>query len=441
MLVLFAFSANAQLQKRSIPEFSGVMNTDAEEITESWWGYFDGDYNSISVTGLAIAPVNYSCAIKIEAGNPDVLGKRIKAIKFAFERINYIEDVSVWISKELPNKPSKADVCYVPVDINDVKSFEADNAENVVNFPEPYQVGGSDVYVGYSFRVTSDEGDLCTYPIVVSYSTTMANAFLMNWGDGWVDNAGKNYGNLAIMLLMDDGGVFKTGDANYDTNINVIDVTNTLEYILTGNVHPFNKKSADVDGNGEINIVDVESIIDMILERYEAPADKNTDESADEVTAVNNKNGIGVSLKAEESYRGFQMDIILPEGKSIKSIDADQNVAATHNFRYTEMADGRYRVIASSLNGTSLSGNVENLFNITADTDDVKIENIIFATSDLQEKRFANIGQQDITGIESVNADNNEGNIYDVYGVKINAGAENLAKGVYVVNGKKVIIK
>lgn len=443
-LLFVTVTTNAQLQRHSYPVLqSNGLKTAEQDVNETWWGYFDGDYNSLSVVGLGSGietPINYSCAIKVEAGNPEVLGRRIKALQFAFQRLDYIADVSVWVSSTLPSTPAEADIRYVPVDVADLVSLETDNAMNVVDF-EPYQVRNNDVYVGYSFTVTSREGDLCTYPIVVAYSNTMANAFFLDWGDGWMDNAGQDYGNLAVLLLLDDGGDFEMGDVNFDLNINVLDVSSTIEYILNGKVAQFNKKSADIDGNGEINIVDAESIVDIILERYEAPADKQGASSNDAVLADVTDEGFGVSLHAENAYRGFQMDIVLPEGCDITSLTADNMVAATHNVRYSKIEDGRYRVVASSINGSALAGNVENLFNIKAETNDIKVENIVFATDGLQEKRFADIRQSDVTGIENVTSVEKSAEIYDICGVKVNGALENLAKGVYIVNGKKVIIK
>lgn len=443
MLLMFVFTANAQLQRRFLPESIHNVKGNSEDVTENWWGYFDGDYENISVTGIgssAVPPINYSCAIEIEAGNPEVLGKRIKSMEYSFHRLDYIEDVKIWMSTTLPNTPEQADICCISVDKSTIKTIEKDNDVNIIEFPEPYQVRNEDLYIGYSFVVTSNEGDLCTYPIVVSYSVTKSKAFFLNWGDGWRDLGGHNYGNLALRFLLDDGGEFKIGDVNYDLNINVIDVSSTLDYILNGEPELFNKKGADVDGNGEINIVDVESIIDMILERYKAPTEQNSVLSTDAVIANVTEEGIGVDLIAEHLYRGFQMDIVLPENTEITSIDLNEKIAATHSIRYSKISDRCYRIIASSLNGSDLSGNVENLFNISVNTSDIKIENIIFATSELEEKRFENISKSDITGINNITTSPKENdNIYNVNGIKVNT--DNVDRGIYIVNGKKEIIK
>lgn len=444
MLLLCVLSIDAQLQRRQLPAFPENLKSETDDVNEDWWGYFDGDYNSISVTGIGATdnlPQIYNCAIKIEAGNPEVLGKRIKAFTFAFERIDYIDDVKVWMSNTMPENAEDADICCISLDKASLKSFEKDNDVNEVAFPEPYQVRNEDVYIGYSFNVTSNEGDLCVFPIVVSYSSTMQNAFFLNWGAGWYDMAGKNYGNLAVMLLLDDGGEYLMGDTNYDLDINVIDVTTIIEYILNGDIKPFNAKSADIDGNGTINIVDVESLIDIILERYQAPADKVAADSDDALVAELTDDGLSLSLNAVNSYRGFQMDVVVPEGCEITSVNAGEMMSSTHDIRFKEIAAGRYRIMANSINGNDIADNLDRLLDISADTDDIKIENIIFVSSKLQEKCFDNIYLSDVNGIDNVNTERKSSDIYNIYGMKVNGSTDNLVKGVYVADGKKIIIK
>ncbi len=435
VFLLSAMNIKAHNEKMPVSTYDKA----AEELQESWWGYFDGDYENISVIGLGSsfdAPIDYNCAIRIKAGNPELLGKRIKALKYSFERLNYIENVSVWMSKELPVSANKADICCVPVDKSTLKSFEKDNDVNVTQFPEPYQVGNEDIYVGYSFTVTSNEGDLCTSPIVVSYASTMENAFLMNFGSGWIDNAGRNYGNLAFMLLVDDGGEFLLGDVNYDMKINVADVSCTTDYILNGKGGIFNTKGADIDANGEINVVDVESIIDMILERNTVPAQSHKD-SGDVLMAESLNGNTVLRLHADNEYRGFQMDIVVPEGSEITSVETGAAMTSTHNLRYARIADNRYRVVVSSDGGSVIED--EDILNINADTDDVRIENIVFATTDLQVMRFADIKGSGTASVDNISCDEHKDNVYSISGIRVNP--DELQKGVYIVNGKKIIVK
>ena len=55
------------------------------------------------------------------------------------------------------------------------------------------------------------------------------------------------------------------GDVDMDGSVNISDITALIDYILSGDVTPFNPNAADVDQNGNITISDVTELIDMIL--------------------------------------------------------------------------------------------------------------------------------------------------------------------------------
>lgn len=394
-----------------------VKNTaaNANEDEGFWWGYYKDNFESGSLRTLGMGsdydlPLHYDCAIKLEVNNTELRNKIIKAIKFAFVYTDFIDNISVWISDNLPLNPKDANICYLPLDKKDIKSLNVDGEVNAIYLPEQYNIYDKDVYVGYSFDVTSFKDDLCTYPIVCSGDYTDANAFLLNIGTGWKDFKGQSYGNIAMNILIDENTEIITGDANYDGKVNVVDVSYTLNYILKGDNKSFNFKAADVNGDGEINIVDVESIIDIILELYKAPTENNSAEPEDVLVTQKNDVGMGVSISGNNSYRGFQMDLVLPEGRSISSVVADKSISATHNIMFSKISDGRYRIIAHSINGSCLAENVDKLIDIYADTDDIKFENIIFVTPGLMARHLNSVGS-DVNGIDVISAEKNNGEI------------------------------
>ena len=51
------------------------------------------------------------------------------------------------------------------------------------------------------------------------------------------------------------------GDVNGDGEVNISDVSDIIDVILSGNYSPM----SDVNGDGEINITDINAVIDAIL--------------------------------------------------------------------------------------------------------------------------------------------------------------------------------
>ena len=56
-----------------------------------------------------------------------------------------------------------------------------------------------------------------------------------------------------------------TGDVNGDGQVNIGDVTDLIDYLMSGNASGINVAAADVNGDGGVNITDVTDLIDLLL--------------------------------------------------------------------------------------------------------------------------------------------------------------------------------
>lgn len=70
---------------------------------------------------------------------------------------------------------------------------------------------------------------------------------------------------VAIEDIPGGGGDKLLGDANGDGKVSIDDVTTLIDYLLTGDVSPFNAENADMDEDGSISINDVTALIDLLL--------------------------------------------------------------------------------------------------------------------------------------------------------------------------------
>ena len=55
------------------------------------------------------------------------------------------------------------------------------------------------------------------------------------------------------------------GDVNMDGKVNIADVTDLINYLLSDNAEGLNLWAADVDASGNINISDVTTLINNLL--------------------------------------------------------------------------------------------------------------------------------------------------------------------------------
>ena len=100
----------------------------------------------------------------------------------------------------------------------------------------------------------------------------------VNWGwygnyDGYFDIAlldvrgmqFNSYQDMAINFVPDTSLVGLTGDVNDDGTVNIGDVTDLIDYLLSNDSTLINTANADIDGDGNINITDVTELIDYLL--------------------------------------------------------------------------------------------------------------------------------------------------------------------------------
>ena len=173
-----------------------------------------------------------------------------------------------------------------------------------------------------------------------------------------------------------------------------------------------------------------------------------------------------------DNFNTYMMDIYLPEGFSIsKKDDSDDfdiqiNTEKTpgHTVRVSQRTDGSYRIVGFSLTGIPIATGDGQLFTVTieapdsfgADSSDVEgsIKNINIAagTSGEPAHYFPDvtfpIEYTTLTGINVVETSDIylPTDIFSLNGVCLKRQAsaediENLAPGIYIIGGKKVIVK
>ena len=239
------------------------------------------------------------------------------------------------------------------------------------------------------------------------------------------------------------------GDANADGSVNVSDIVEMVNYILNNASSRFVKVAADMNEDGEVNVTDIVSLVAVIMSDGHAntrAAIVDEDTSSDYLTLnENGDNLLSLALHNQANYVASQFVVSLSDGLTLENISLNDKRGGNHVLVYSKESDNQYRVLVYSLNNSSFNGNDGELLNIkTSGKGNVSIDDIIFVTSGIKTRNFSSIGYgEGTTGIEKVETSETM-DIYSIDGRLIRKQATNtngLSKGIYIVNGKKCVVK
>ena len=171
---------------------------------QAWWGYVkDNSYRFGLGTG-SVGTMNQ--CILLSKSNSAVVGKTLKAVRFYLRSTTDIKDLKVWLSSTLPTTADKANILVQDVDLSTMQGGDEgdyyNGLPNVVELSTPYTMTSSrNVYVGYSFTVTSVNAQSGQYPIVLCDEEGVTGSSYLKYGSQW--EAGQSYGPLDLKVLLE----------------------------------------------------------------------------------------------------------------------------------------------------------------------------------------------------------------------------------------------
>lgn len=202
------------------------------------------------------------------------------------------------------------------------------------------------------------------------------------------------------------------GDVNNDGKINVMDIVETVSYIMGNPSSTFVFAAADIDGNGSVNVMDLVNIVEIIMTSANQSMVKSTssDAMADELAIQNFsiKRGEVKEISIElnnpaNEYIAFEFWMSLPEGVRIKYDDgylmADLNPERInrHSLEVDEPNnDGVYHFLCYSNRNNKFTGTDGEIIALTVECaadapigeSDGLIYNQIFSDKDKNEVDF-----------------------------------------------------
>ena len=273
---------------------------------------------------------------------------------------------------------------------------------------------GDEVFMFFDSTELSEEG-------ILSITTMSIEPIADNFkamGQMCFQIGGKRY--VVELIFSADGEVGKIGDVNNDGTIDVTDAVLIIDEILMKNPQNFDAAMADVNGDGEIDVTDVVMVIDAILGK------------------ITLARGAQASQKDLTAYTAFQMDLTVPAGYVLEGVELTEMAKKSHSLAYNMLSDGRCRVVVFSMDNEALPGAWDEVIRLNLKGQGetfVNVDRAMFVTVGGERHELLLNGTTYIAQFSTLNSQFSI--VYDLNGRKV----EKTAKGLFIENGRKVVVK
>ncbi len=290
-----------------------------------------------------------------------------------------------------------------------------------------------------------NEGDFITLSIVAdeavaegTYTAELKNIIFSDENKQQVSLANSSF-NINVVN-------YTLGDVNGDGKLNVMDIVEMVGNIMGDDSDTFVFVAADIDGNGTVNVMDLVNLVEIIMNTAsQAPTMTAFDPSCTQAAFGNMElvkddgYAVTISVPDADKHIAAQFIVTLSDGGALLGVASDR----AHQSQFIRMDDGRYLVMVYSNSNASFKNDSAIRLQMSGNYN-VKVEDLVFV--DTTEEAVAyETAMLSTTGVMTVgSAFDSPSDIFSVDGTLVKKDATSmlgLAKGVYVVNGKKVIVK
>lgn len=253
--------------------------------------------------------------------------------------------------------------------------------------------------------------------------------------------------------------VYVLGDINCDSLIQVNDYTTLLDYAIGKRELPANDtklfRTLDVNQDKQVNVGDLTQLTNFILTGDYAPARMSQikarfSETVNDAIALGMESQegiqrIAVRLSNASAYTAYQMDVKLPAGVSVMGTSLG-DAAADHEVYTNTLADGTCRVIVASMQNSTFADGDDALIYLEVSgkaAAQVTVTEAMAADATGKVYNVRGIGGGETTGIDGVTADQSmKAKIYSVGGQLM----DKVTRGINIIRNadgttKKVLKK
>lgn len=218
------------------------------------------------------------------------------------------------------------------------------------------------------------------------------------------------------------------GDANGSGDVDVADVITTVNHAAGMKPKPFIFEAADMNTDLQIDILDVVGIIQKILN----PSAQSLSLMSEATATYTVEDGV-LYVESPVALAGVQVQLNMNEKRDVTTTEALNGFEQVSAW----LSDNDMMFMAYNMNGKTLSAGKNAVLNI-GDTD--------ISTIRLSDAQGRNVPAQAGNGTTGIKAPGSkimrQGGVFNLNGQKISGKAvdlQKLPKGVYIINGEKVV--
>ncbi len=297
-------------------------------------------------------------------------------------------------------------------------------------------------FLSYSNLLTAfkgNAGDFITVSIVSdgsmqegSYTATLKNIIFSDENEKKLTFANSSF-NISVIN-------YTPGDTNTDGNVDVMDVVKMVNYIMGRNPSDFNFIAADLDDNKKVNVMDLVNLIDLIMSMQQQTSGISAQGQLGVMElSKSDDETVAMSIPFANRHVAAQFVVSLTDGAVLENVVTDK----AHKSQFTRMDDGRYKVMVYSGSNAAFSSDSPIKLQLSGSSN-VKVEETMFVDTDEEAVAFETTMLNTVGINTHVITFPQPADIYTVDGKLVKKDAtstQGLAKGVYVVNNQKVIVK
>jgi len=223
-----------------------------------------------------------------------------------------------------------------------------------------------------------------------------------------------------IPETMPDHDVIVTG--TFERHFDVGHVVNVVNFIMNANATPEDIALYDMNNDDELNIGDIILVVKTILNQNSnaSPVMRRTPAMLDFA-----------------QYTAARFEVKGDKNASIKDIRLVSSMSHSHQLMYQQKDDNTYAIVVYSLSNQLMKPENGRIVDVEVDGGNVMMQNVTVATQTGETHYYQDYGTP--TGVHQLEKDGNSAVIFDLKGNRLNRKA--LEKGIYIINGKKTVVK